>query len=162
MSRRKLRSPQTPRRPAAANRKDGSRLATHRIVADELNHGRRTRAAALFRHRTCASGAAVAGRSPVGTSMHRRVEDLVLVIVLMPLLLYVTFPILSVLGINLVGLVSPIIDPIIRWVLAGSKLGQGAIIFIFVWVGPWLVAVFCLACLATYYINAWWDRRGRQ
>jgi|GEM_PF-4139372 hypothetical protein len=89
-------------------------------------------------------------------------KDLVLVIVLMPLLLYVTFPIFSVLGIKLVWLVSPIIDPIIRWVLAGSKIGQGAIIFIFVWVGPWLVAVFCLACFATYYINAWWDRRGRQ
>jgi hypothetical protein len=89
-------------------------------------------------------------------------KDLVLVIVLMPLLLYVTFPIFSVLGINLVWLVSPIIDPIIHWVLAGSKIGQGAIIFIFVWIGPCLVAVFCLACLAAYYFNAWWDRSGRQ
>jgi hypothetical protein len=87
-------------------------------------------------------------------------KDLVLVIVLMPLLLYITFPIFSVLGINLVGLVSPIIDPIIRWILAGSKIGQWAIIYIFVWVGPWVVAVFCLACLSTRYINTWWDRRS--
>ena len=85
-------------------------------------------------------------------------KDVVLVIVLMPFLLYITYPILSIVGINLVGLVSPIIDPIIRWGLAGSNIGQGAIIFIFVWIGPIVVAVFCLACLATRYINAWWDR----
>jgi hypothetical protein len=89
-------------------------------------------------------------------------KDVVLVIVLMPLLLYITYPILSIVGINLVGLVSPIIDPIIRWGLAGSNIGQGAIIFIFVWIGPMVVALFCLACLATWYINAWWDRRSRS
>ena len=88
-------------------------------------------------------------------------KDVVLVLVLMLLLLYITFPILSVVGINLVGLVRPLIDPIIRWGLAGSNIGQGAIIFIFVWIGPVVVAVFCLACLATWYINAWWNRRSR-
>jgi hypothetical protein len=88
-------------------------------------------------------------------------KDVVLVLVLMPLLGYVTFPILSVVVMNLVGLVSPIIDPIIRWGLAGSNIGQGAMIFIFVWIGPVVVAVFCLACLATWYINAWWNRWPR-
>jgi hypothetical protein len=89
-------------------------------------------------------------------------KDVVLVLVLMPLLGYITFPILSVVGINLLMLVSPIIDPITRWVLAGSNIGQGAIIFIFVWIGPVVVAVFCLACLVTWYINAWWNTRARR
>ena len=89
-------------------------------------------------------------------------KDVVLVLVLMPLLGYIAFPILSFLAINLFGLVTPLIDPIIRWVLAGSNIGQGAIIFIFVWMGPVVVAVFCLACLATWYINAWWNTRSGQ
>ena len=89
-------------------------------------------------------------------------KDVVLVLVLMPPLGYITFPVLRFLAINLVVLVSPIIDPITRWVLAGSNMGQGAILFIFVWIGPLLVAVFCLACLATWYINAWWNTRSGQ
>ena len=89
-------------------------------------------------------------------------KDVVLVLVLMPPLGYITFPIFSVVASNLLGLVKPLIDPIIRWVLAGSNIGQGAIIFIFVWIGPVVVAVFCLACLATWYINAWWNRRSGQ
>jgi hypothetical protein len=88
-------------------------------------------------------------------------KDVVLVLVLMPPLGYLTFQILSAVAINLFGLVKPLIDPIIRWGLAGSNIGQGAIIFIFVWIGPVVVAVFCLACLATWYINAWWNRRSR-
>jgi hypothetical protein len=85
-------------------------------------------------------------------------KDVALVLVLMPPLGYLTFPILSVVATILFALVKPLIDPIIRWGLAGSNIGQGAIIFIFVWIGPIVVAVFCLACLATRYINAWWDR----
>jgi len=89
-------------------------------------------------------------------------KDVVLVLVLMPPLGYITFPIFSMLGAPLLSLVMPIVHLITSWVLAGSNIGQGAIIFIYVWIGPLVVAVFCLACLMTWYINAWWNRRSDQ
>jgi 4-hydroxybenzoate polyprenyltransferase len=51
-----------------------------------------------------------------------------------------------------------IVSPLLS--LGGSNIGQGAITFLFVWIGVWAVAVFCAACLATAQLNDWWNRRS--
>jgi hypothetical protein len=50
-----------------------------------------------------------------------------------------------------------IVSPLLS--LGGSNIGQGAIAFLYVWVGVWAVGVFCAACLATAQLNDWWNRR---
>jgi hypothetical protein len=50
-----------------------------------------------------------------------------------------------------------IVSPLLS--LSRSNIGQGAIAFLLVWVEGLAVAMFCAACVATEYVNAWWDRR---
>jgi hypothetical protein len=79
-------------------------------------------------------------------------KDLVLVIALLGVLLYVSFPIASVIGSGFALIVYQlIVSPFLRT----SNIGQGAIAFLFVWV----VALFCIACLAAQFINNWWNKR---
>jgi hypothetical protein len=84
-------------------------------------------------------------------------KDVVLVAAITALLLYVTYAPASLLG---VAVAAPmlVVGPLLS--IGGSNIGQGAIAFLFVWVGAWAVGVFCAACLATAQLNAWWDRRS--
>ena len=86
-------------------------------------------------------------------------KDAFLVIVIMCALLYVTFSPASFLGIALAYPIAMLVlGPLAS--LGGSNIGQGAIALLFVWVGVWAVAVFCAACLATAYLNDWWNSRS--
>jgi hypothetical protein len=84
-------------------------------------------------------------------------KDVMLVVVLMAVIGYVTFTPASLVG---SGLALVIFQLIANPLLGSSTIGQGAIAFLFVWVGAWAISVFCLACLATSYINAWWNSRS--
>ena len=86
-------------------------------------------------------------------------KDAVLVIAIACALLYVTFAPASLLGVAVAyPVVMLIVGPLLS--LGGSNIGQGAIAFLFVWVGVWAVAVFCVACLAAAQLNDWWNRRS--
>src|SRR5262245_41878269 len=62
-------------------------------------------------------------------------KAVVLVAALMLAIGYVTFPVASVVGAGLSFLLFHIISPLLRW----SDIGQGAIAFLFTWVGVWAV-----------------------
>jgi hypothetical protein len=83
----------------------------------------------------------------------------VLVVAITCALLYVTFAPASLLGMAVAyPIAMVIVSPLIS--LGGARVGQGAIAFLFVWVGVWVVAVFCAACVATAQFNHWWHRRS--
>jgi hypothetical protein len=85
-------------------------------------------------------------------------KDAVLVSAITCALLYATFAPASLLGMVLAyPILMVIVSPILS--LGGSNIGQGTIVFLFVWVGVWAVAVFCAACLATARLNEWWNKR---
>lgn len=86
-------------------------------------------------------------------------KDALLVAAITCALLYVTFAPASVLGMAVVyPITMVIVGPLLS--IAGSNIGQGAIAYLFVWVGVWAVAVFCAACLTTAQLNDWWNRRS--
>ena len=86
-------------------------------------------------------------------------KDAVLVLAITCALLYVTFAPASLLGIAVAYLIfTVLVSPLLS--LGGSNIGQGAIAFVYMWVGVWAVAVFCAACLATAQLNDWWNRRS--
>jgi hypothetical protein len=86
-------------------------------------------------------------------------KDVVLVVLITGALLYLTYGPASLLGVA-------VAYPITMWIvgpllsLVGSNIGQGAIAFLFVWVGLWAVAVFCAACFITAQLNDWWNTRS--
>ena len=99
---------------------------------------------------------------PFATRLARRSvrgwKDSVLVAAFTCALLYLTFTPASLVGMAVAyPITMVIVSPLLS--LSGSNIGQGAIAFLFVWVGVWAVAMFCAACVATEYVNAWWDRR---
>lgn len=86
-------------------------------------------------------------------------KDVVIVVAITCVLLYVTFAPVSLLGIAVAYPVfMVIVSPLLS--LGGSSIGQGAIAFLYAWVGVWAVGVFCAACLATAQLNGWWNRRS--
>ena len=86
-------------------------------------------------------------------------KDAVLVAVITCALLYVTFAPASLLGVAIAyPIAMVIVGPLLS--LGGTSIGQGAIAYLFVWVGVWAVGVFCAACLAAAQLNAWWDGRS--
>ena len=85
-------------------------------------------------------------------------KDVVLVIAFMSVLGFVTFSPAGMLGAAFVLLILPALQLILG--MFAPHIGQGAVIFIFVWVGMWAVAVFCAACWATAFVNDWWNRRS--
>jgi hypothetical protein len=100
---------------------------------------------------------------PFATRLARRSvhdwKDAVLVVAITAALMYVTFAPASLLGAAVAYVITTlIVSPILS--LAGSNIGQGAIAFLFVWVGVWAVAMFCAACVATAQLNDWWNRRS--
>jgi hypothetical protein len=85
-------------------------------------------------------------------------KDAVLVAALTGALLYVSFAPASLLGAALAYAIFMVLVAPLLW-LVGSNIGQGAISFLFAWVGAWAVGVLCAACLATSYLNDWWNGR---
>ena len=86
-------------------------------------------------------------------------KDAVLVVAITCALLYVAYAPASLLGMFVAyAITMVIVSPLLS--LGGSNIGQGAIAFLFVWVGVWAVAVFCVACLAAAQLNDWWNRRS--
>ena len=100
---------------------------------------------------------------PLAARLARRsvhgLKDAVLVAAITCALLYVTFAPASLLGMAVAyPIFMLIVSPLLS--LGGSNIGQGAIAFLYVWVGVWAVGVFCAACLATAQLNDWWNRRS--
>ena len=86
-------------------------------------------------------------------------KDVVLVAAITCALLYITFTPASLLGIAVAyPITMVIVGPLLS--LGGSNIGQGAIAFLYVWVGVWVVAMFCVACVAADYLNNWWNSRS--
>lgn len=85
-------------------------------------------------------------------------KDAVLVALIACVLLYVTYAPASLLGVVIAYPITMVVGSLLG--IVGSSIGQGAIAFLFVWVGVWVVAVFCAACFAADQLNQWWDRRS--